>query len=100
MVIPVMGSAQRYGELVADLSSYRARLSETQMVGVGGTPPANQTGLRGNELEVRFMAMPARLANRELAFFDFAGEASVRECVEADGLSSLVGFDATEGGAV
>jgi hypothetical protein len=66
-----MGSAQRYGELVADLSSHRARLSETQMVGVGGTPPANQTGLRGNELEVRFIAMPARLANRELAFFRF-----------------------------
>ena len=71
MVIPMMRSAQRYGELVADLSSHRARLSETQMVGVGGTPPANQTGLRGNELEVRFIAMPARLANRELAFFDF-----------------------------
>ena len=34
MVVPVMGSAQRYGELVADLAFHRAGLSKSQMVGV------------------------------------------------------------------
>ena len=45
MVVPVMGSAQRYGELVADLASDRAGLSEPQMVGVSGASPANKTRL-------------------------------------------------------
>jgi hypothetical protein len=52
MVVAVMGSAQRYGELVADLEPHRAGLGEPQMVGVGGASSADQTGLRGNELEV------------------------------------------------
>jgi hypothetical protein len=34
MVVPVMGSTEWYGELVADLASHRAGLSEPQMVGV------------------------------------------------------------------
>ena len=34
MVVPVMGSTERYGELVADLASHRAGLGEPQMVGV------------------------------------------------------------------
>jgi hypothetical protein len=34
MVVPVMGSTERYRELVADLASHRAGLSEPQMVGV------------------------------------------------------------------
>jgi hypothetical protein len=43
------------------------------MMGVSGAPPADQTGLRRHEFEVRFVAMPTRLADRELAFFDFEG---------------------------
>jgi hypothetical protein len=35
MVVTVMNSAQRYGELVADLEPHRAGLGEPQMVGVG-----------------------------------------------------------------
>ena len=68
-----MGSAQRYGELVAHLESHRAGLGEPQMVGVGGASPANQTRLRCNELEMAFIAMPTRLADRELALLDFGG---------------------------
>jgi hypothetical protein len=43
------------------------------MVGVGGAPPADQTGLRCDEFEVDFVAMVARLADGELAFLDFGG---------------------------
>ena len=75
MVVPVMRSAQRYGELVADLASHCAGLSEPKMVGVSWASPANQTRLRCNELEMAFIAMPTRLADRELAFLDFAGSA-------------------------
>ena len=73
MVVPVMRSAQRYGEFVADLASHRAGLSEPQMVGVSGASPANQTGLRCYELEVGFIAMAARLTDGEYAFIDFSG---------------------------
>ena len=66
-----MSSAQRYGELVADLAPHRAGLGEPKMVGVSGPSPANQTRLRCNELEMAFIAMPTRLADRELAFLDF-----------------------------
>ncbi len=73
MVVPVVSSTQRDREFVADLASHRARLSEPQMVGVSRASPANQTRLRCNELEVRFIAMPTRLADRQLAFLDFGG---------------------------
>ena len=73
MVVPVMGPAQRYGEFVADLAPHRAGLSEAQMVRVCGASPTNQTRLRRHELEMRFIAMPTRLADRELAFLDFGG---------------------------
>jgi hypothetical protein len=73
MVVAVMGSAQRDSELVADFASHRARLGEPKMMGVSGASAANQTRLRCNELEVRFVPMPTRLADRELAFLDLAG---------------------------
>jgi hypothetical protein len=71
MVIPVMRSAKRHRELVADLTPHRAGLSEPQMVGVGGASAANQTRLRCHELEVDLVAMSARLADGEFAFLDF-----------------------------
>jgi hypothetical protein len=64
MVVSVMGSAQRYRELIADLSPHGAGLCEPQMVGVRGTSPANQTRLRRHEFEVGFVAMATRLADR------------------------------------
>jgi hypothetical protein len=65
-----MGPAQRDRELVADLASHRARLGEPKIVGIRGASAANQTRLRCDELEVAFIAMPARLADRKLAFLD------------------------------
>ena len=73
MIFPVMSSAQRYRELVADLAPHRAGLSEAQMVRVCGASPTNQARLRRHELEVDFVAVPTRLADRELAFLDFGG---------------------------
>ena len=72
MVVPVMGSTERDAEFVADLASHRARLREPQMVGVGGASAADQARLRRHELEVRFVSMPARLADRKQALIDLA----------------------------
>ena len=69
----MMGPAERDRELIADLAPHRAGLGEPKMVGVSGPSPANQTRLRCNELEMAFIAMPTRLADRELAFLDFCG---------------------------
>jgi hypothetical protein len=71
MVVTVMDSAQRYGELVADLEPHRAGLGEPQMVGVGGASSTDQTGLRGNEFEVGFVAKSTGLTDGEFAFLDF-----------------------------
>jgi hypothetical protein len=68
MIVPVMRSAQRYCEFVADLASHRARLREPQMVGVSGACPADQAGLRGNKFEMSLVAMAARLADRKRTF--------------------------------
>jgi hypothetical protein len=43
------------------------------MMGIGGASAADQTRLRRHELEMGFVALPAWLADRELAFFDFGG---------------------------
>jgi hypothetical protein len=69
--VAVVNSAQRYGELVADLEPHRSGLGEPEMVGVGGASTANQTRLRRHKLEVRFVAEAARLADGELTFVNF-----------------------------
>jgi hypothetical protein len=76
MVVPVMHSAKWHREFVADLAPHRARLGEPQMVGVSGASAADQTPLRCNELQVRFVPMPTRLADRELALLDFCRSVS------------------------
>ena len=68
-----MGFAQGYGELVAHLASHCTELSEPKVVCVGGASSADKAGLRSHELEVSLIAMPARLADRKLAFLDFGG---------------------------
>lgn len=71
MIVLVMRPAQGYREFVADLAPHCPRLRDPQMVGVGGTSPANQTGLHRDEFEMSFIAKPTRFADREFAFFDF-----------------------------
>jgi hypothetical protein len=77
MVVPVMSSTQRNSELVAYLTSHRARLGEPQMVSVGGASAANQTRLRRNELEGGLVAEPTNLAERKYAFVDLGGSGVV-----------------------
>jgi len=71
MVVAVMRPAQRYREFVADLAPHRAVLGEPQMMGISRASPAHQAWLRCHELEMRFVTIPARFADRELAFLDF-----------------------------
>ena len=73
MDITMMNSAKGYRELVAHLASHRAELGEPQVVGVGGASSTDKTRLRCHEFEVRFLAMPTRLADRKLAFLDSRG---------------------------
>src|SRR5713226_7358986 len=73
MVVAVMASAQGYRELIAHLASHCAELGEPQVVGISGASSTDQARLRCHEFEVGFVAMPARLADRKLAFLDFGG---------------------------
>jgi hypothetical protein len=58
--------------------SVDTRLNRPDFVGVGGTSPAVQTPLRGQEIEMALVAMPARLTDRELTFLDLAEAASTK----------------------
>jgi hypothetical protein len=80
MDVSVMNPAKGHRELVAHLQSHRPRLSEAQVVSVSGTSPADQTGLRGNELEVDFVAEPTGLADREYTFIDLARSVVFNVC--------------------
>jgi hypothetical protein len=73
MVVTVVGSAQRYSELVAHLAPHRAGLGEPQMVGVSGASSTDKAGLRGYELEVGFVAKSTGLADRKYTFVDLSG---------------------------
>ena len=75
-----MDPAQRYGEFVAHLESHRAGLGEPQMMSVNGASSTDQTGLRGNELEVGFVAKSTGLANRKYTFVDLPGCVVVNVC--------------------
>jgi hypothetical protein len=72
MVVAVMRPAQRDCELVADLAPHCAVLGEPNVMGISRASPTHQTRLRRHKLEVHFVSMPARLADREHAFIDFA----------------------------
>src|SRR4051812_15080922 len=53
---PVMGTAYRNGELVADLAAECSRLGEPQMVGIGRLAATDQAGLGGYEFTVVLVA--------------------------------------------
>ena len=61
MDLAVVAPAQRHGELVADFSPERAVLREPQMMGIGGSAPADQAGLLNHELDMVFVTEAARL---------------------------------------
>ena len=70
MNFSVMSTAQRHGELVADLATKRARLHEGEMMGVRGLPTTDQAGLERHELEVPLVAVAPRFTDGEQALVD------------------------------
>jgi hypothetical protein len=58
--LAMMDAAQWDGELIADLASERARLRESEMMGILGAPPADEARLQRHELAVSLIAF-ARL---------------------------------------
>ena len=65
--------AQRDGEFTANLHADCARLSEPNMVRVAELAPADQARLGSDKFQMRPVAQPLGLGNRELAFVDWAG---------------------------
>ena len=63
-------SAQRHGELIADLSAECPTLRKAQVVGIAGLATANQTRLLGHMSDVIAVANPARLWQRQHTFVD------------------------------
>jgi hypothetical protein len=70
MDLAVVASAQRNRELIADLAPERSALGESQVVGIGGLPAANEARLRGDVAHVVTIANPAGFGQRQQAFFD------------------------------
>ena len=54
----MMAATQRHGEFVADLAAKRPILREAKVVGIGGVPAADQTGLLGDEFDMAFVPNP------------------------------------------
>ena len=71
MIVAVVRPAQWNGEFVADFAAQGPRLGEPKVVRIGWATSANQARMRGNELQMRLVAMSARLAERKLAFNNF-----------------------------
>jgi len=68
--LPVMPAAKRHCELIAHLEANRSRLCKPQVMGIGGLPATDETGLRGNEFQVRLVTQPFGFGNRELTLVD------------------------------
>ena len=90
----MVGSAQRYRELVARLAAHRARLGEFQMRASAGL--LRWTRLRSYEFKVGFVAEPPRFADREQALVDLAGNGA---CLERDRMWLIVRSDCVRGTA-
>jgi hypothetical protein len=69
---PMVGTAERHREFIADPPSHRSRLYEPQMVSVRGLSPTQQARLRRYELQVGAIAVAAWFAHRKGAFVDMS----------------------------
>ena len=68
--LAMMSTAERHGELVADLEAETAGLREAQMVGIAGLPGTDQAWLFGDELKVVLIAVAAQLGKGQHALVD------------------------------
>ena len=78
----MVGPAERHRELVAHLATERPRLRKPKMMRVGGLTPADKAGLRGNKLEMRFVAVTPRFADRKHAFVNASTAAGIVHLAE------------------
>ena len=60
MELAMVAAAEGDCELVADLASERAALDEAKVVGVGGLPATDQTGMGGDKFDVLAVTRAAR----------------------------------------
>ena len=60
-----MQETERHGELVAHLGSHRPRLRKTDVVGMRGCAATEDTGLRGNELQMLGVPKPLGVGERQ-----------------------------------
>ena len=70
MQLPVMATAKRHRELVADFQTNAARLRKSQMMRVARLPSADKTGLRCDELQMPLVTQPFGFGKSELALVD------------------------------
>ena len=70
MHLTVVDPAQRDDELVAGLLTECARLSEPEVVRIGGMSTTHETRLQYHEPEMLFVAIPTRLGKSKNAFVD------------------------------
>jgi hypothetical protein len=66
----MMPTAERDGELVADLASKRSGLGKAQVMGVTGLATADKTGLLRHMADVVTIADPARLGEWQKTLVD------------------------------
>ena len=70
MQLPVMRTAQRYGEFVAYLVSESTGLGESQVVRIARLSAADKARLVGHEAQVFSVAKPPRLRQSEVALVE------------------------------
>lgn len=73
MDLAMIATAQRDGELVADLASERAAFGKAQVVGIRRLPAANQTGMLGHVADVIPVTNPAGLRQCHCVLIDRSG---------------------------
>jgi hypothetical protein len=73
----MVGAAEWNREFVADPAAQCARLGKSQMMSVRRLASAQETRLRGHELQVCAVAIAAGFAERECAFIDMPSDGIV-----------------------
>jgi len=68
MQVPVMDTAEGYGELVADLPTQGSRLRKLQVMGIRGGLFADQAGLFTNKEQMALASSSQLLGKRQACF--------------------------------
>jgi hypothetical protein len=76
--LTMVGSTERHGELIADPSPQGPGLHESEVMGIGRLPPADEARLRRHELQMGAVAVTARLAQGKHALVDMPENGIVR----------------------